>query len=251
MQLPSRMCSTSQGYNTSLDIQGQQYSPPSNPVFRHCIEQGAISSTSQQQGRYGSNFSQTDAVGCSVSKPKNPIFQYCIEKMQGESPQARLLSPVYKASSEQYKTQLSHGDKNFVTPCGSNNSHTNEMPPSSSTDTDLQFRTSGFIDSEMENRLKLAENDKPEVAAVSNVCGQPTSPSSKGVNVPHLAGVGRARLHAEARKNNFGGICFSTTRATGMCLFCFLVKLFTSEILNLPRQNSNLVQCDHRYCSVS
>jgi len=65
------------------------------------------------------------------------------------------------------------------------------------------------------NKHKLAENDKPGVAAVSNVCGQPTSPTSRGVNAPHLAGVGRARLHAEARKNNFGGICFSSTRTTG------------------------------------
>lgn len=227
MQLPSRMCATSQGYNTNLEnVHGQQYSPSSNPVFRHCVQQGAISSSSQQQGRYDSNFSQVDSVGYGVSKPKNPIFQYCIEKMQGEAPQTHSSSPVCQTSSEQYITQVSHGDRNLVTPCVSSNSYTNDFPPSPPTDTNPRFKTSGFSVTEMENKLKLAENVKPDVAAVSNVCGQPTSPTSKGVNAPHLAGVGRARLHAEARKNNFGGICFSTTRATGKCLFCFVVNLF-------------------------
>ena len=211
------MCSTSQGYNTNLDIHGQQYSPSSNPVFHHCVQQGAISRSPQQQGRYDTNFFETSAVGCGVSKPKNPIFQYCIEKMQGEATQARAPSPVYETSSEQYVTQVSHGDRNFVTPCVSSNSYTNEIPPA---DVNPQFRTSGFRVAEMENKLEQAENDKADVSVVSNVCGQPTSPTSKGVNAPHLAGVGRARLHAEARKNNFGGICFSTTRATGKCLFC-------------------------------
>jgi len=216
MQLPSRMCATSQGYNTNLEnVHGQQYSPSSNPVFRHCVQQGAISSSSQQQGRYDSNFSQVDSVGYGVSRPKNPIFQYCIEKMQGEAPQTHSSSPVCQTSSEQYITQVSHGDRNLVTPCVSSNSYTNDFPPSPPTDTNPRFKTSGFSVTEMENKLKLAENVKPDVAAVSNVCGQPTSPTSKGVNAPHLAGVGRARLHAEARKNNFGGICFSTTRATG------------------------------------
>jgi len=69
---------------------------------------------------------------------------------------------------------------------------------------------------EVENKLKLAVSGKPAVTTLSNVCGQPTSPTSKSVNAPHLAGAGRARLHAEARKNNFGGICFGTAaRAAG------------------------------------
>ena len=217
MQLPSRMCATSQGYNTNLEnVHGQQYSPSLNPVFRHCVQQGALSSLPQQQGSSYSKFSETNGVEHGASKPKNPIFQYCIEKMQGEAPQAHSPSPMYETSREQYITQVSQGDRNLVTPqCVSSNSDTNEIPPSSPTDTNLRFRSSGFI----------AENDKPDASVVSKVCGQPTSPTSKGVNTPHLAGVGRARLHAEARKNNFGDICFSTTRTTGKCLFCFFVKL--------------------------
>ena len=217
MQLPSRMSATSQGYNTNLEnVHAQQYSPSSNPVFRHCVQQGAISSSSQQQGRYHSNFSQADSVVYNASTPKNPVFQYCIEKMQGEAPRPHLPTSVCETSSEQYTTQVNQSAWNFVTPCVSSNSFTSGIPPSSPTDTNSQFRCSGFSLTEMElNKHKLAENDKPGVAAVSNVCGQPTSPTSRGVNAPHLAGVGRARLHAEARKNNFGGICFSSTRTTG------------------------------------
>lgn len=223
MQLPSRICSTSPGYSTSSDIHGQQHSTSSNPVFRHCVQQGAISSSSQQKERYDSNSM------IQVSKPKNPIFQYCVEKMQGEIPQAYSPSPMYEASSHQYTTQVSDADRNLTTPCVSSNSDTNEIPPS--LPTDPRFRTSGFSMNEMENKLKLAVNDKPAVASLSNVCGQPTSPTSRSVNAPHLAGAGRARLHAEARKNNFGGICFSTAaRAAGKCLFCFVVDLFTPFI---------------------
>ncbi|XP_078356605.1 uncharacterized protein LOC144641480 [Oculina patagonica] len=213
MQLPSRMCSTSQGCNTNLDR--QQYSPTSNPVFQHCVEQGVISSPSQQQGRNNSNFAPTGAIRCRAPKQNNPIFQYCIEKMQGEPPQARVPSTVFEASNEQYKAQLNNAAK----PRGAKNSfhsqNTSEKPPSSPTDANGEFR-SGFIESEMKSRLKLVEREKPEVTAVSNVCGQPTSPTSTGVNSPQLAGAGRARLHAEARKNNFGGICYNTSRAAGI-----------------------------------
>ena len=210
MQLPSTICSTSPGYSTSSDIHRQQYSTSSNPVVRHCVQQGAISSSSQQLQRYDSNFSRADSVN--VSKPKNPIFQYCVEKMQGEAPNAYSPSHMCEAFREQDTTQVSDADRN-----------TNEIPPPMPTD--LRFRTGGFSMTEMENKLKLAVNDKPAVATLSNVCGQPTSPTSKSVNAPHLAGAGRARLHAEARKNNFGGICFSTAaRAAGKCLFCFVVN---------------------------
>lgn len=227
MQLPSTMCSTYPGYNTSSDIHGQQYSTSSNPVFRHCVQQGAIASSSQQQERYDSNFSRADSVN--VCKPKNPIFQYCVEKMQGEAPPAYSPSPMYEASSRQYTTQVSNADMNLVTSCVSSNSDTNEIPPS--LPTDPRFRTNGFSMPKMENKLKLAVSGKPAVTTLSNVCGQPTSPTSKSVNAPHLAGAGRARLHAEARKNNFGGICFGTAaRAAGKCLFCFVINLFTPFI---------------------
>ena len=213
MQLPSTICSTSPGYSTSSDIHRQQYSTSSNPVVRHCVQQGAISSSSQQLQRYDSNFSRADSVN--VYKPKNPIFQYCVEKMQGEAPNAYSPSRMCEASSEQDTTQGSDADRNLVTPGVSSNSDTNEIPPS--LPTNPRFRTGGFSMSEL--------NDKPAVATLSNVCGQPTSPTSKSVNAPHLAGAGRARLHAEARKNNFGGICFSTAaRAAGKCLFCFVVN---------------------------
>ncbi|KAL9963314.1 hypothetical protein ACROYT_G032504 [Oculina patagonica] len=215
IQLPSRMCSTSQGYNTNLDVHRQQYSPTSNPVFQHCVEQGAISSLSQQQGRNNSNFAPTGAIRCSAPKQNNPIFQYCIEKMQGEPQQGRVPSTVSEASNEQYKAQLNI----VVKSRGANNSfhsqHTSEKPPLSPTDANPEFRSS-FIESEMKNRLKLVEREKPELTAISNVCGHPTSPTCTGVNSPQLAGVGRARLHAEARRNNFGGICYNTPRPTGI-----------------------------------
>lgn len=226
MQLPSRMCSASQGYNTNLDIQRKQYSPTSNPVFQHCVEQGAISSPSQQQGRNDSKLAQTSVVRCSAPNQKNPIFQYCIEKMQSELPQARvhLPSTVSEATNEQYKAQLS----NVVKPHGANNSihsqHTSEKPPLSPTASNPEFR-SGFIESEMENRLQLVEREKTEKAVVSNVCGQPTSPTSTGVNSPQLAGVGRARLHAEAKKNNFGGICYNTPRTVGIYFILILGQI--------------------------
>ena len=250
MQLPSRRSVTSQGYNTNLEnVHAQQYSPPSNPVFRHCALQGAMSSSSQQQGRYDSNFSQADSVRYDVSKPKNPVFQYCIEKMQGEAPQTHLPPPVCETSREQYTTQVSHSDRNFVTPCVSSNSYVNGIPPSSPTDTNPLFRSSGFSVTEMENKLDQAGNDKPGVAAFSNVCGQPTSPTSKGVNVPHLAGVGRARLHAEARKNNFGGICFSTTRTTGILLILFLTVSQLLHALNL-KFSQNKIQISSSFITI-
>lgn len=140
--------------------------------------------------------------------------------MQGETQQAGVPSVVFEASNEQYKAQFTDVDKNRVKSQGANDSfhseYTSAKPPSSPTNSNLEFRR-GSIESEMENRLKLVEQEKPEVAAVSSVCGQPTSPSSKGANSPpQLAGVGRARLHAEARKNNFGGICYNTQRVTGI-----------------------------------
>ena len=76
--------------------------------------------------------------------------------------------------------------------------------------------TAGFIESEMEKTLRLhGSTAKPEVAAVSSVCGQPTYPTSSFANGPHLAGVGRARHFAEARKNNFGGICYNPPKNAG------------------------------------
>ena len=95
--------------------------------------------------------------------------------------------------------------------------HMTKTTPECSTQDKIELR-SGFIESEMEKKLTLhtAQERKPEVAAVSNVCGHPTSPTSSGANGPPLAGVGRARLLAEARKNNFGGICYSPPKAAGM-----------------------------------
>ncbi|KAJ7376800.1 hypothetical protein OS493_032262 [Desmophyllum pertusum] len=60
--------------------------------------------------------------------------------------------------------------------------------PLSPTDANPEFR-SGVIESEMENRFKLIARKTSGVAAVSNVCGQPTSPTSAGVNSPQLAGL--------------------------------------------------------------
>ena len=141
--------------------------------------------------------------------------------MEGETLQGRVPSSVFEASNEQYKAQLSHFDKTpaDVKPYGANTSfhhqHTQEKAPSSPADSNPEFR-SGYIESEMKNRLKLVTLEKTEMAAASNGCGHPTSATSKGVNSPQLAGVGRARLLAEARKNNFGGICYNPPRPTGI-----------------------------------
>ena len=217
------MCITSQGFNTNSDVRGQQYSPSSNPVFRHCVEQNAISGPSQQQVYYDPGLPQRGPSATSASKPTNPIFQYCLENMQGGSQGTHEHPVVFEESNEQYQTQRHVvGDRNFVnsrvTSESFSSQETSRTPPSSPTDANIELR-SGFIESEMQSRLKLGTAVKPQVAAVSNVCGQPTSPTSTGVNSPHLAGVGRARLHAEARKNNFGGICFSPPKTSGIDFF--------------------------------
>lgn len=105
-----------------------------------------------------------------------------------------------------------YGRKNLLTSSQhKNSSFTHESSP-----VDPMKLRPGFIENEMEKTLRLHGNmTKPEVAAVSSVCGQPTYPTSSRANGPHLAGVGRARHFAEARKNNFGGICYSQPKNAG------------------------------------
>lgn len=68
---------------------------------------------------------------------------------------------------------------------------------------------------------------------MNNVRGQPTSPKSTGVSSTHLAGVGRARLHAEARKKNFGGVSFSPPKTSGIDVF-ISIYLFALRLKHLP-----------------
>lgn len=209
-QLPSQRLSTSQGYNWLSDSHERQLSPSTNPAFDHYDERDSVTSSSLHQA-------QNLAIPAqSVSKPRNPIFEHCIGQMQSVPKQAKTQSFV--SHNKQNKMQ---GDscRKLAHPCGENENisshHTMDKSPTS-THTNMEFM-GGFVETEMA-RLTLHEaRSKPEVAAVSNVCGQPTSPTSTGVKSPQLAGVGRARLLAEAWKNNFGGICYSPPKVTGTC----------------------------------
>ena len=154
----------------------------------------------------------------SVSKPRNPIFEHCIGQMQSAPEQAKTRSFV--SHNKRNKTQVD-SCRHLAYPCGEpvneniSSQHAMDRSPTSA-HTNMEFR-GGFVESEMARLTLHGARSKPEVAAVSNVCGQPTSPTSTGVKSPQLAGVGRARLLAEARKNNFGGICYSPPKVTGTC----------------------------------
>lgn len=207
MQLPSGRGSASQGYNTNTDFTERQLSPPTNSVFPHCVEQSAVSGPFLDGAH---NSAQKNAPSHSASKPRNPIFEHYIVQMQNKTDLSKESSTV--SAHEQGQRQC---DTNFVQPCRFNGSISSGSIPTSSVNTNVELR-GGFIEREMESRLSLHEpTSKPEVAAVSNVCGQPTSPTSAGAKNPQLAGVGRARLRAEARQKNFGGICYSPPKVTG------------------------------------
>ena len=209
-QLPSQRLSTCQGCNWTSDSHERQLSPSTNPTFDHYGEKDSVTSSSLHQAQNLALSSQ------SISKPRNPIFEHCIGQIQSVPEHAKTQSCV-----SHNKPSKMQGDscRNLPHPCGENENissqHTMDKSPTS-THTNMEYR-GGFVESEMA-RLTLHEaRSKPEVAAVSNVCGQPTSPTSTGVKSPQLAGVGRARLLAEARKNNFGGICYSPPKVTGTC----------------------------------
>ena len=219
--------STSPGYNWKSDSHERQHSPSTNPSFHHYDEHDSATSSSVQQAQ---NLAQRNVSSQSFSKPKNPIFEHCIGKMQSGPEQAKTQSFV----SSNVQNRM-HVDtlRNVAHPCGENENissqHTTEGSPMS-THSNMELR-GGFVENEIA-RLTLHEaRSKPEVAAVSNVCGQPTSPTSTGVKGPQLAGVGRARLLAEARKNNFGGICYSPPKVTGMCVL--LLSLRSLKIFSL------------------
>jgi len=206
MQLPSGRGSASQGYNTSTDLIERQLSPPTNSVFRHCVQQSAVSGPFLHGAH---NSAQKNAPTSPASKPRNPIFEHYIAQMQNKTDLSKESSTV--SAHEQGQRQC---DTNVVQPCRLDGSISSESIPTSSVNTNVELRE-GLIEREMESRLSLHEpTSKPEVAAVSNICGQPTSPASAGVKNPQLAGVGRARLRAEARQKNFGGICYSPPKVT-------------------------------------
>ena len=94
----------------------------------------------------------------------------------------------------------------------------------SSKSADLKIRNIG----DQVERLKLGvERNSQEVHEASGVRGVTGPRGSTGIVPPHFSGFGRARLAAEARKNNFGGISSSPPKAAGKCWFvCLLVSVF-------------------------
>ena len=81
-------------------------------------------------------------------------------------------------------------------------------------------------------RLKLGvERNSQEVHEASGVRGVTGPRGSTGIVPPHFSGFGRARLAAEARKNNFGGISSSPPKAAGKWWFvCLLVSVVVVDV---------------------
>lgn len=103
---------------------------------------------------------------------------------------------------------------------------------------DGYFTSSKSADSRIRNmgdqveRLKLGvERNSQEVHEASSVRGVTGPRGSTGIVSSHFSGFGRARLAAEARKNNFGGISSSPPKAAGKCWFvCLLVSVVVVDV---------------------
>lgn len=211
-KLTSEGLSTCQGYNWSTDIREIQVSTSTNRAFHNCVDQDSAPSSSTQESQ---NLTQRNVSSQAASKSRNPIFQYCVGQMQNILENSK--TQGFVSNNEQNVVQ-DETIGNLLLPQGQNGQistyHVTERSPNSSTYTNAEFR-GGFIEIEMAKLALPGKRSYPEVTAVPGVCGQPTSPTSTGVKGPLLAGVGRARLLAEARKNNFGGICNSPPKVTG------------------------------------
>lgn len=202
-----------------------------NPIFEYCVQRMQNSSEcANKQNMVGSK-----SGACKKEEVMNESKRFTNEGVSSQHPRNTVLtsfthdniklrsnfansgmenkSVLQEARSKEGEVAISNvcGRQNLLTSSQQTNSFTQE----SSAVGPMELRT-GFIENEMEKTLRLHGNTtKPEVAAVSSVCGQPTYPTSSCANGPHLAGVGRARHFAEARKNNFGGICYSPPKNAG------------------------------------
>lgn len=218
------MYNSSQGFSSQVGYRGQRNSASDSPVFRHCVEQSVIPSSSQQRVFHDSDLLRRDPAATSVTTPKNPIFQHCLDNMKAESRSPLKNSVICNESNEQYSRELAHGDGNITRPYVVTEGFSSQ--DTSKTSSSLLTNASKGLGNEMQSRHKLVANEKPEVAVMYNIRGQPTSPNSTGVSSPHLAGVGRARLHAEARRKNFGGVTFSLPKTSGIgVLLLFTLKM--------------------------
>lgn len=154
----------------------------------------------------------------SPQRPKtksNPIFQHCIGKMQNfngnTNNEPSKEHGLIRDETEQ--SALRHDlDGHFT----------------SSKSADLRIRNMG----DQVARLKLGvERNSQEVHEASGVRGVTGPRGSTGIVPPHFSGFGRARLAAEARKNNFGGISSSPPKAAGKWWFvCLLVSIVVVDV---------------------
>lgn len=216
VQLPSSLYNSSQGLSSQVENRGQRYSGTDNPIFGHSLEQSVTVSSSQQQVFHDSDLLRRGPMATSISTPKNPVFQHCLDNMKAQSRSLHENPVVCDKSIEQYSRQLAHGDSNSERPGVGNKSFSSQDTRKTSSSSSSLTNASEELENEIQSRLKLVTNKKPEFAPMNNVRGQPTSPKSTGVSSTHLAGVGRARLHAEARKKNFGGVSFSPPKTSGI-----------------------------------
>ena len=206
-----------------------------NPIFEYCVQR--MQNSSECANKQNVVGSQSGA--CKKEEVMNEsnltLQRFTNEGVSSQHPHNTVLTPfthdntklrsnfansgmenksvLQEARSKEGEFAISNvcGGQNLLTSSQKTNSFTRE----SSAVGPMELRA-GFIENEMEKTLRLhGHTTKPEVAAVSSVCGQPTYPTSSSANGPHLAGVGRARHFAEARKNNFGGICYSPPKNAG------------------------------------
>lgn len=138
----------------------------------------------------------------SPQRPKtksNPIFQHCIGKMQN------LNGNTNNEPSKEHGLIRDETEQNALR-------HDLDGYFTSSKSADLRIRNMG----DQVARLKLGvERNSQEVHEASGVRGVTGPRGSTGIVPPHFSGFGRARLAAEARKNNFGGISSSPPKAAG------------------------------------
>ena len=206
-----------------------------NPIFEYCVQR--MQNSSECANKQNMVVSQSGACkkeevmnesnltlqrltneGVSSQHPRNTVLTYFTHdnmKLRSNFANSGMenKSVLQEARSKEGEVAISNvcGRQNLVTSSQQTNSFTQEYSAVDS----IELRA-GFIENEMEKTLRLHGNaTKPEVAALSSVCGQPTYPTSSRANGPHLAGVGRARHFAEARKNNFGGICYNPPKNAG------------------------------------
>lgn len=154
----------------------------------------------------------------SPQRPKtksNPIFQHCIGKMQN------LNRNTNNEPSKEHGLIRDETEQSALR-------HDLDGHFTSSKSADLRIRNMG----DQVARLKLGvERNSQEVHEASGVRGVTGPRGSTGIVPPHFSGFGRARLAAEARKNNFGGISSSPPKAAGKWWFaCLLVSVVVVDV---------------------